>query len=451
MTEENRFDQERVQNIRNLEEKFPSVGEVDLRIEEFVDDYDKYDGLQDDTVEETEVQIAGRVTRMNDLNGIIFVDIEDETEGVQVILERDNTSDFESASDINIWDILYVTGRPGYSSTEEFSIFASDFVVATPSLRHPPGRDMSSGGEFSQVGNKEMIRERSMALNSPELNQKVRDRFQMENILRDYLRDMEYLEVRTPALSPNYAGGDAEPFETYSEALDEEIYLRGAPELALKKMVVGGFDRVFEIANCFRNESIDTTHNPEFTLLEIYQAYADYKTMMGLTEDMISHLIEEETGSEILQYNGHEINFSTPWKRKNMEEIVREEFEIPEEEKIRTDITELYDEVEDSIIQPTFVTGYPEDSSPLCRTDGNKLERFEVVVAGMEIANSYSELRNPLEQEERMEGNEEYTNQLAYGLPPTGGLGLGLDRIAMLITNSSSIKEVIPFPQYRTD
>ena len=310
--------------------------------------------------------------------------------------------------------------------------------------------------------------------------------------MRRYLEDRGFLEVETPMMHPIAGGATARPFVTHHNTLDMDLYLRIAPELYLKKLIVGGFEKVFEINRNFRNEGMSYKHNPEFTTLELYQAQADYHDMMELTEKMVSHLAEEVLGTKSLEYEETELDFATPWERITMVEAVKKyadvdftEFETAEEAyeaaasvgvKPETGLSygevlnEVFEErVEDKLIQPTFIMDYPIEVSPLAQKiedDPRFTYRFEAFVYGREIANAFSELNDPEEQKRRFEkqvemreaGDEEaqmmdydFIRALEYGMPPTGGLGIGIDRLIMLLTNSSSIRDVILFPTMRPE
>ena len=294
------------------------------------------------------------------------------------------------------------------------------------------------------------------------------------------------MEVETPVIQPVYGGASAEPFETHVNDRDEDAYLRISPELYLKRLVIGGYEQIFEIATDFRNESIDTTHNPEFTMMELYQAYADYSDMMEITEEMVEQIATEVTGSPIVEYREEQIDLSAPWERITMREAIEEHggFDVSEmsdrELQEQMDelgielesgyerglaVAELFEEVaEQELIQPTHITDHPQETTPLCMDHRDKdrmIERFESFVAGMELANAYTELRDPLQQRELFEqeqrrqeqGDDEahpldmdFVEALELGMPPTGGLGIGVDRLVMLLTDADSIRDVIFFP-----
>jgi lysyl-tRNA synthetase class 2 len=326
---------------------------------------------------------------------------------------------------------------------------------------------------------------------NPELKDRLRTRFEAISEIRSYLEEREFVEADTTVLQSVYGGANATPFETYCGAKDSTMYLRIATELDLKKLVVGGFERVFEIGKVFRNEDIDTTHNPEFMMLELYQAWADYEDMMILTEDLVCHLLDiVADGSRTLEYDGETLDFSRPWERLTMAEaidrhsgidvsslddealeaIAREHgAEFPGGFERGLGVMELFEAVaEPELTDPTFIIDHPQETTPLCKDHREKegrIERFELFVAGAELANSYTELNDPVqqgehfaEQLERFEAgdeeahrmDEDFLRALGHGLPPTGGLGIGIDRLAMLLTDAQSIKQVLPFPMVNT-
>lgn len=476
----NRVQDARQSHLDELEdagyERFPSTTNRDAPISEFVTQYeDTGDGFESSD----EWVLAGRITRINDFGDIYFIDIEDESGSVQVQLDSDHTNELGLLENVDVGDIFEADGYAIRSDTGELTLHAQSYRVLAKSLASPPARE-----GFTE---EERVRQRSLALQyDDELQQSVRTRFEVTQAVREFLTANDYLEVETPILQSVYGGGSAHPFETYCAGLDEDVYLRIAPEIALKKMVIGGFENIFEIGKVFRNEDIDTTHNPEFTMLELYEAYADYEDMMVLTEELVSAVVEEVTGGTTVEYDGVDLDFSTPWTRLTVNEAIDEYSpvtvsELTDEEVVTAAETHasseldaatvsdaimaLYEEfVEDSVTQPTFIMNHPSGSSPLCKThrdDERVQERFEVVVNGMELANSYSERNDPFEQadafqqqaeqydenaENHHQVDTEYLEALSAGMPPTGGLGIGIDRLAMLVTDSQSIKEVLAFP-----
>jgi len=459
-------------------ERFPNGTNRDAEIGEFVSEYETTD---EDFESEDEWTLAGRVSRINDFGDIYFFDIVDESGSVQLQFDYEHTPDdvLSLLSHIDSGDIVEATGNAIRSDSGELTLHSWNFRLLTKSLTHPPSND--------GLSNEEEIRQRSLALQyDTEMQSAVRTRFELTQAIRDYLVSDGYLEVETPVLQSVYGGGSAHPFETYCAGIDEEMYLRIAPEIALKKLVIGGFENIFEIGKVFRNEDIDTTHNPEFTMLELYEAYADYEDMMDLTESLVSNVVESITGDTVVTYDGSELDFTPPWDVYTVSESVSEfspytvenmsDSEVIsaaqedasdelESDTVGDAVMALYEEfVESEIVQPTFIINHPSGSSPLCKThrdDESVQERFEVVVAGTELANSYTERNDPSKQADAFEQqneqydseseshhqiDESYLESLTVGLPPTGGLGIGIERLAMFVTDSQSIKDVIAFP-----
>jgi lysyl-tRNA synthetase class 2 len=327
------------------------------------------------------------------------------------------------------------------------------------------------------------------------VNERARDIFitrsRIISALRRFMDDQGFIEVETPVLQPIYGGAMARPFTTYYHALDQEVFLRIADELYLKRLIVGGLDRVYEICKDFRNEGVSSQHNPEFTQLEVYQAYADYRDMMTLAEDAFSHVAQEVLGTARISYQGHAIDLTPPWRRLPMRDAIVQETGIDIEQAVTLDLLRQHVEakgldvdhqpthgtlvdgifseyVEPKLIQPTFVVDYPLEISPFAKKKPDKphlVERFEFFIGGLELGNAFSELNDPLDQRERFVAqrkqweagdeeahpmDEDYIRALEYGMPPTGGMGWGIDRMVMLFTDQSSIREVILFPHLRS-
>lgn len=431
---------------------------------------EQFSEISEDETSDRMFTLAGRVTRKNDFNDLYFLDIEDETGAIQIQADSEFTDNLDDFSTVDIGDIVEVEGEIMLSDTGEFTIHTVEMRLLSKAFTHPPSYD--------GFGEEETVRNRAMAIQyDSELQESIRTRFLMQQEIRSYLTDNGYLEVETPILQNAYAGGEATPFETESVALDEDLYLRIAPEIALKKLVAGGFENIFEMGKVFRNEDIDTTHNPEFTMLELYEAYADYEDMMELTRDLITSVVEEVTGGTTITYDGEEIDFST-WNtvslitavdgwlpetvsaqdESDVVQFVNREYSDSVESQTEALMKLFEEELEAEYTQPTFVVDYPYGSSPLCKNTGEMQERFELIINGVELANAYTEQINPLEQENAFVNQhgenhqlDNYVKSLAGGMPPTGGLGIGIDRLAMLLTNSDSIKQVLPFPMTRTE
>lgn len=434
------------------------------------------------------VTVDGRLMRRRDMGKTVFADLEDGSGRIQLLL-RVNTLGEEQMelvrSYLDLADIVEVHGSPIRTRTGEPTIEVRSITLLAKALNPLP--DKWHGLEDVE----KRYRQRYVDLL---VNAEVRDVFvrraRMVSSMRRYLDDHGFIEVETPVLQPLYGGALARPFTTYHNVLDQTLYLRIATELYLKRLLVGHLERVYEIGKNFRNEGVSIKHNPEFTMMELYQSYADYNDIMELVENMVCAIAREVNGSERLTFRGHEIDLTPPWQRRTLREVILEQTGVDFEAHRDTDslapavseagiearqgatraelIDELLDATERALIQPVFVTDYPVELSPLAKRKPDRpdlTERFEVFVGGIEIGNAFSELNDPLDQAERFReqvaaraaGNEEaspydadYINALMYGLPPTGGLGIGIDRLAMVLTDSSSIRDVVLFPHMRT-
>lgn len=474
MTEENtQFAEDRVEHLEQLEEQdinpYPTITSTPTEVNEFYEVYNDIENIDDDNT----WTLAGRVTRKNAFGDFSFYDIDDRSNSVQVLCRRADIDEYDVLENhINLGDQIVFAGYAGRSNTGELTLFAEEYEISSKSLTE-------YSTEWNSLGTQQQIEQRTSALTSNDaLFNSVQTRFEIQQYIRQYLNSNNFLEVETPTIDKYSGGNNSTDFDTYCEDINQEMSLRVAPELYLKRLITAGYNQIYEIARCYRNESIDTTHNPEFTMLELYQSYSDYEDMMNLTEQLIEFVTENVNGRRsIISFNGEMIDMSAPWERKSFDDLVDEyiESEIqPDynsvyeyiEENYDTDIDdtamedeillELFEEaIEPNLIGPIFVTDYPTVSTPLCRThddDSSRVQRFEAFVCGMEIANAYTELTNPIEQKNRLvensedEINEEFISAIANGMPPTGGLGIGMDRIAMILTNSQSIKNVLPYP-----
>ncbi len=449
-----------------------------------------------------EVSLAGRVFAMRDHGKSSFIDIEDSSGRIQVYFKKDllGEGSYSLLRFLDIGDFIGVTGYMFRTRVGEITLRADSFHILSKSLRPPPivkeAREDGSGRRVvydSFTDKEQRYRQRYLDLM---VNRDVRENFRTRSrviaLLRGYLEDRGYLEVETPVLQPVYGGAFARPFTTHHNALGIRLYLRIADELYLKRLIIGGFEKVFEFSRDFRNEGIDRLHNPEFTQLELYAAYDDYTGMMVLLEDLLAHVVREIRGNESgLIYGDNELSFAPPFKRiqyyealsgaagQDVRDLGEEDLrEICDErglnvsEKIgRGKILEaLFDEfVEPDITGPAFVVDFPREISPLAKGkpgEPDLVERFELIVCGQEIANAFSELNDPLEQRARFEEqmrfrergdedtqvlDEDFLRALEYGMPPTGGMGIGIDRLAMILTNRTNIREVILFPQMRPE
>jgi lysyl-tRNA synthetase class 2 len=438
---------------------------------------------------EEQVSTAGRIYVIRQHGKTIFADMGDSGGRIQLYLRKNDLGEgpfnlFKHYIDAG--DIIGVVGHVFRTKMGEITIWVDRFELLAKSICPLPEK-------FHGLKNVETrYRQRYLDLIMNEESRKTfRTRSRILSLLRQFLFERDYLEFETPILQPVYGGANARPFVTYHNYLDQKLYLRIAPELYLKRLVVGGFEKVFEISKNFRNEDIDTNHNPEFTMVEIYEAYQDYNDMMNLTEEIIAHLVQEVHGTSTLSFAGHELDVTRPWRRITMEEAVQEYAGIDVRahpvEELRAFATEhdvegyesattwgeflvLFFEhfCERHLIQPTFVYDFPIENSPLAKKHREKeglTERFELFIAGMEMANGFSELNDPLDQKARLEEQDarrrrgdleaqmidyDFINALGYGMPPTGGVGIGIDRLVMLLTGQESIKEVLLFPQMKT-
>ncbi|MBU7586526.1 MAG: lysine--tRNA ligase [Nostoc sp. TH1S01] len=440
-----------------------------------------------------EVAIAGRIMARRVFGKLAFFTLQDETGTIQLYLEKNRIQESMAEIDAEAFnhlkqltdagDILGVKGTIKRTEKGELSVYVKQYTILTKSLLPLP--DKWHG--LTDVAKRYRQRYVDLIVN-PEVRQTFRRRAQITAGIRRYLEQRDFLEIETPVLQSEAGGADARPFITYHNTLEMELYLRIATELHLKRLIVGGFEKVFEMGRIFRNEGISTRHNPEFTSIEIYQAYADYNDMMALTEGIITTVAQEVLGTLQITYQGETVNLTPPWRRVTMHDLVKEatglDFNsfhtlsdakaaaknagipgVDEAQSIGKLLNLAFEEkVETNLIQPTFVIDYPVEISPLAkphRSQPGLVERFELFIVGRETANSFSELTDPIDQRERLEAqaarkaagdleaqgvDEDFLTALEYGMPPTGGLGIGIDRLVMLLTDSASIRDVIAFP-----
>ena len=444
---------------------------------------DRYDEL-----EGQEVSLAGRMMFKRVMGKASFCNIQDLKGKMQLYVARDEIGE-ESYADFkkyDIGDILGVKGKVFKTKTGEISVHAEEIVLLSKSLQILPEK------HHGLTDTDTRYRQRYVDLI---MNEDVKDTFikrsKVISCIRRFLDEQGFMEVETPMLVSNGGGAAARPFETHFNSLNEDLKLRISLELYLKRLIVGGMERVYEIGRVFRNEGLDTRHNPEFTLMELYQAYTDYHGMMDLTEKLYRHVAKEVTGSEILKYGDHEMDLSKPFERLTMVDAVKKyagvDFnEIPDTEAAKAlakekgiefeerhqkgDILNLFFEeyVEDHLIQPTFIMDHPIEISPLTKKKPDNpdyVERFEFFMNGWEMANAYSELNDPIDQRARFEAqekalaagddeaehtDEDFLNALSIGMPPTGGIGFGIDRMVMMMTNSPAIRDVLLFPTMKS-
>ena len=433
---------------------------------------------------ETEVKLAGRVMAIRGHGKTCFMDMQDKDGRIQVYVRKDvlGEDNYALIKMMDIGDTVGVTGTVFRTHMGEVSIKASALEMLSKSLRPLPEKWHG----LKDVETRYRQRYVDLIVN-PDVRDTFVKRSQIIRSVRNVLDSHGFLEVETPILNTIAGGAAARPFISYHNALDMQVYMRIAPELYLKRLIVGGMDRVYELGRVFRNEGIDNRHNPEFTSVEIYQAFADYRDMMDLTEEVVVKTAEEVLGTTKIVYEGTEIELASPWKRISMIDAVKEyagkDFtNVTDLEEARAMAKEINVEVEptwgigkiinacfeeyveDKLIQPTFITGHPKEISPLAKSNPENPEitdRFEAFIYGREICNGFTELNDPIDQrerflkqvEERANGDEEanmmdedFVTALEYGLPPTGGLGIGIDRLVMFLTNSSTIRDVLFFP-----
>lgn len=433
--------------------------------------------------------IAGRIMSLRKFGKSVFTHLQDSTGRIQAYLRRDLLSeeDFALLKKLDIGDIIGVEGPLFRTRTGELTVQATKLSLLAKSL-HPLPEKWHGLKDIEQ-----RYRQRYLDLIvNPDVREVFRTRAALVAAIREFFTSRDFLEVETPMMQPIPGGATARPFRTFYNAIDTEVFLRIAPELYLKRLIIGGFDRVFEINRNFRNEGVSREHNPEFTMLEFYQTYADYHALMELTEELFAGLARKVAGSESITYQGEQIDFTPPWRRLPLigslttvggltEEQARDEaFLLRKAEELGIPVmshygigrlqVEIFERlVEPTLIQPTFVTEFPREVSPLAKClpdDDSLVERFELFVAGKEVANAFSELNDPLEQrerfrkqvEERSSGDDEaqrmdddFIKALEHGMPPTAGEGIGIDRLVMLFTDSVNIRDVILFPQLRPE
>ena len=434
------------------------------------------------------VRVAGRIMTKRDHGKSGFAHLQGGSERLQIYVRQNAVGEkaYQVYRKLDVGDVIGVGGPVFRTRTGEITVLANEVELLAKSLRPPPEK-------WHGLQNKETRYRQRYAdlMMNPEVMQVFINRTRMIQAVREYLNQDGFIEVETPILQPIYGGATARPFTTHHNALDMPLYLRIANELYLKRLIVGGFDRVYEFSRDFRNEGIDHDHSPEFTMIELYQAYADYEDMMCLTENLLAHTAQTVLGTTQITYKGDSISLDPPWRRLTMIESLKEEAGIDVDELSDKElysaildahidiedaaprgklIAELFEaHVEPNLVQPTFIYDYPIEVSPFAkkkRGSDSFVERFEFFIARMEMGNAFSELNDPIDQRERfIEGtkkgedgdedalmiDEDYLRALEYGMPPTGGLGFGIDRLAMLLTDQTSIRDVILFPQMRPE
>ncbi|MEM4327971.1 MAG: lysine--tRNA ligase, partial [Candidatus Woesearchaeota archaeon] len=445
---------------------------------------EKYSKLKPDEVTEDKVCVAGRFMSMRRMGKATFGHIDDGSGRIQLYFKEDKlgAEKYQVLKLLDIGDWIGAKGTVFKTKSGEVTVLVSAFDLLAKAIRPLPEKWHG----LKDIEARYRQRYLDLIMN-PEVREVFVKRTKIIDSIRDFLNSKGFLEVDTPCLQPIYGGANARPFKTFLNALKMDVYLRISNELYLKRLIVGGIDRVYEFARDFRNEDIDRTHNPEFTQVEIYQAYADFNDIMGLTEGLISNAAKKLYGTTKIEYRGNMIDLKGSWQKLSMVDAIRKHADIdvtrlPDEElfdlrrtfnlEISGDITRgkviqaLFEkEVTGKLIQPVFIIEHPKETTPLCKPSrinpDEFVERFELFIAGMEIANAYSELNDPLLQRALLEAqakqlragfkeahpmDEDFIRALEYGMPPTGGVGIGIDRLVMLLTNQPSIRDVIFFP-----
>ncbi|MED3619564.1 lysine--tRNA ligase [Bacillus thuringiensis] len=478
---------EKLHNLR--EQGIDPFGKRFERTNSTTDLVSLYGEFSKEELEEKEitVSIAGRIMTKRGKGKAGFAHIQDLHGQVQIYVRKDTVGDeeYELFTTADLGDLVGIEGKVFKTNVGELSVKATGFTLLTKSLRPLP--DKYHGLKDVE----QRYRQRYLDLiTSMESRETFVTRSKIIREMRRYLDDNGYLEVETPMMHAIAGGASARPFTTHHNALDMELYMRIAIELHLKRLIVGGLEKVYEIGRVFRNEGVSTRHNPEFTMIELYEAYADYNDIMKLTENMVAHIAKKVLGTTTIQYGDYEINLEPEWTRLHMVDAIKQHsgadfwtpmsveearelakehnVEIKDTMEVGHIINEFFEQkVEDKLIQPTFIYGHPVEISPLAKKndeDPRFTDRFELFIVAREHANAFTELNDPIDQKERFEaqlkereqGNDEahmmdddYIEALEYGMPPTGGLGIGIDRLVMLLTNAPSIRDVLLFPSMR--
>ena len=447
---------------------------------------DRFKSIQTGEQTQETVVIAGRIKGMRRHGKAAFADLEDRTGKLQVYIKSNQIGQesFEIFKKISVGDIVGIKGPVFKTRTGELTVLANRFNLLSKSIRNLP--EKWHGLTDIEI----RYRKRYLDLiSNPDIRKVFLERSKIIQYIREFLQRKDFLEVETPVLQPIPGGATANPFVTHHHSLHRDLYLKIAPELYLKRLLVGGLEKVYELNRSFRNEGISTKHNPEFTMLELYEAYADYHVMMTLTEKLVCEVLMKLRSQLTIDFQGKKIDFTPPWKRMTMHEAVtsvthlnlrdmdtrqlkgiinEHQLDLPQDASSGRILNELFEKyVEPTLIQPTFIIDYPIEISPLAKQKPGSpqiVERFELFVNKMEMANAFTELNDPLEQKKRFieqaqnksEGelnqhfiDYDYIEALEYGMPPAGGLGIGIDRLVMLLTNHDSIREVILFPQLK--
>jgi lysyl-tRNA synthetase class 2 len=497
--EEDRFNKLQYLHENNIA-PYPNRVERTHTTAQAIQEFEAAEAQNPDEPAAVEVTVCGRVVRQNLKGKIYFGHIEDGAGRVQLFIRINSVGDETFAmikNALDLGDFVQASGTMMRTKMGEVSVNVQEFRLLTKSLSPLPvikEHKLDDGtveryGEFSDVEERYRQRYADLAVN-PDVRDVFRKRAKTIRSVQNFLDDIGFLEVETPILQPIYGGAAARPFTTHHNQLHQDLFLRISFELYLKRLLVGGFDGVYEIGRDFRNEGVSQKHNPEFTMLELYQAYTDYEGMMNIAENMLVYAAEQVLGTTVTEFRGHTIDFGQTWQRITVRDLIRHHLEIDYEDyptpasleaAIRTEghnlpsdlnrgklIEFLLDLVEPSLIQPTIVKDYPIDISPFAKKiQGNQthVERFEFFIGGMELGNAFTELNDPLDQQQRFLEmgrlyanedddatpiDEDYLRSMRYGMPPCGGLGVGIDRVVMLFTGRSTIREVLLFPHLRS-
>ena len=478
---------EKVEKLKDIDiDSFPT----NFKNSTFIEDIKtKHQSLEDGDQTDISVLVRGRILSIRSFGKLTFIDIKDTTGKIQLLVAKDglheNLQQYIELLDVG--DMIGSKGNVMKTKKGELSLKISELILLSKSFRALPEK-------WHGLKDKETrFRQRYLDfIVNRDAKNTIDTRFKVLQLLREFMVTDGFIEVETPTLQPKAGGAIARPFTTHHNAMDIDMFLRIAPELYLKRLIIGGYEKVFEVGKVFRNEGVDQTHSPEFTMMESYEAYTDVNGVMDMVERMCEHIFTQLNHSLNVQYAGKEANFSFPWKRISMFDLVSSHFEIEikydsELKDIQSKLTKkhniqvdapsigtlVYDlfenYIENNIVHPTFVTDYPKEVSPFARESKKEkgvTERFELFAFGSELANGFSELIDPFDQEERLklqakkkiQGDEEahvedkdYIEALEFGLPPTGGLGFGVDRFVMMLTNNDSIREVIAFPHLKPE
>lgn len=433
--------------------------------------------------EEFQVSLAGRVMTKRLMGKACFVTLKDATDSIQIYFRKNDLENYETIENLDLGDILYVEGKIFRTQKGELSVWARETKLVTKALRPLP--DKYHGLTDIEI----RYRKRYLDLiTNPDVIKVMQTRSRIVQLVRSFFSNNGFMEVETPMMQVQPGGANAKPFQTHLNALDLPLYLRIAPELYLKRLIVGGFEKVFELNRNFRNEGMSTRHNPEFTMIEFYQAYADYNDMMDLTEQLFAYLRSEMNLPDVIEYQGEQVNIAAAFDRVSLEDLIVQHhglkdvrdrnsllglaqqhgINVPDGILLGALQLLIFEEtIEAKLRKPTFVTDYPMDVSPLARrkdSDGYLSDRFELFIVGRELANGFSELNDPEDQAERFQAqmslrdsgddeamsfDDDYICALEYGMPPTAGQGIGIDRLVMLLTNQAAIRDVILFPTMR--